>query len=122
MYIRTGIVQNFQPGVFLFLRLGRFGSLNLGVVHDLHVQVAQLRIELVQVLRRQAVRQDVVDVVVGDVAVLLGQVEQSLDGFGQIYSLAELAGRGSHVAVGIGLFGLGSGTSLGRGGGGCRGG
>ena len=78
------VVQDFQAAVLFLFRFRRLGALHLGLVHDLDVEVAQLGVKLVQVLRRQPVRQDVVDVVVGDVAVLLGQVEQGLDGFGQI--------------------------------------
>ena len=92
------VVQHFQPAILLFLRLRRLGPLHLGVVHDLDVEIAQFRVKLVQVLRRQAVGQDVVDIVVGDVAVLVGQVEQGLDGLGQVRRLDGLAGRWGALA------------------------
>ena len=84
------VVQNFQAGVLVrFLLLRRFrlpGALGLGLVHDdFHVETAQLGQQRVQILRAEVVRQHVVDVVVGDVAVLLGQVQQRLDRLGQIH-------------------------------------
>ena len=46
------VVQYFQPGIFFFFRLHRLGPLHLRMVHDLDVEIAQLRIKLVQVFRR----------------------------------------------------------------------
>ena len=50
------IVQNLQPAVFLFLRFGRLGPLHLGVVHYLDIEIAQLAVQIVEVLWRQPVR------------------------------------------------------------------
>ena len=46
---------------------------------------AQFGQHFIQFVRRKAFGQDVVDVVVGDVTVFLRQMEQSLDGFGQVH-------------------------------------
>ncbi len=48
------------------------------MVHDLDIQVAELGVKLVQILRRQTVRQDIVDIVVSDMAVFVGQCSRVL--------------------------------------------
>ena len=122
------IVQNFQACVLvlLFLRLRRlrlFGALGLGLIHDdFHVKTPQLGQQRVQILRTEIVRQHVVDVVIGDVAVLLRQMQQRPDGLGQIHGRLN-GGHGSGgrmavlrrffrrtnraIAVGLGLLRLG---------------
>ena len=75
------IVQDVQPALLLLLlRFRLLDPVHLGLVHDLDLQVAQLDIDLVQVLGQDGrVRQRVVDVVVGQVALLLGEPDQLLD-------------------------------------------
>ena len=101
------VVQDLQPGVFLFFRFRRLGALDFGVVNDLDVEVAQLGIELIQILRRQTVGQDVVDVVVGDVAVLVRQVQQRLDGLSQVRCLTTPPARRCRMGVRVCRLGLG---------------
>jgi len=74
-----GIVQNLEAAVVLFLWLRGLGTLDLGVVYDLHIEAPKLRVKLIQILGRESLRKNVVDVVVGDVAMLVGQVEQGLN-------------------------------------------
>jgi hypothetical protein len=69
------IVQHLKAGIFFFLRFGWFGAFHLGVVDYLNIQSAQLGIQLIQILRRQALRQHIVDVIVSDVAVLMSQMQ-----------------------------------------------
>ena len=95
-----GIIKDFEPAVLFLFRFSRFGSLDLSMVHNLHVEVAELGIEIVQILRREALWENVVDVVVGDVAVLLRQVQQRLDRFGQISRLAGVRRRWLSNCVG----------------------
>jgi len=82
------VVQNVQPALVLFLlRLRLFDVIHLRLVHDLHLEVAKLDIDLIQLLRRDhRVRQRVVDVVVGQVPLLLREPNEFPDLFGQIYS------------------------------------
>ena len=94
------VVENFQTRVlvrFLLLRgFGLPGAFGLGLVHDdFHVETAQFGQQRVQILRTEIVRQNVIDVVVSDVAVLLREVEQRLDRLGQIHGrLTRWAPRG----------------------------
>ena len=108
------VVQNLQSAVLLFLRFGWLGPLHFRVIYDLDIEIAQLHVKVVEVLRRQPVRQNVVDIVVGDMAVLVGQVEQRLDGFSQIHRRGGFAGRMNAMAAGIGGLGLGIGLRLSR--------
>ena len=85
------VIENFQPRVLVrFLLLlrgfGLPGALGLGLIHDdFHVEAAQFGQQRVQIFRAEIVRQNVVDVIVSDVAVLLGEMEQRLDRLGQIH-------------------------------------
>ena len=69
------IIQNLQPGIFFFLRFGRLGALDFRLVDNFDIQAAQLRIKLIQIFRREAFGQNVIDIVVSDVAILLGQMQ-----------------------------------------------
>ena len=75
------IVQNFQPRVFFLLGLSGFGAFDFRLVDDFDVQTAELRIKLIQIFGRETFRQDVIDVVVSDVAIFMGQVEKRLNRF-----------------------------------------
>ena len=107
MYIRTGssrISRRASSSSSAWLRrLGRLalGAFGLGLVHDdFHVQTPQLGQQRVQVFGAEIVRQNVIDVVVSDVAVLLREMQQRLDRLGQIHG--RLNGRrssGVYMAV-----------------------
>ena len=87
------VVQNFEAGVLvLLLLLGCSGCLvrsaRSASAWSMTISTSRPRSlvsKRVQILGTEIVRQNVVDVVVGDVAVLLGQVKQGLDGLGQIH-------------------------------------
>ena len=86
------VVENFEPRVlvcFLLLRVraaGCVGAFGLGLIHDdFHVETAQFGQQRVKIFRAEIVRQNIVDVIVSDVAVLLREVEQRFDCFGQIH-------------------------------------
>ena len=100
------IVQNFQPRVLVLLRLlrrlGRLGrAFGLGLVHDdFHVETPQLGQQRVQVLGTEIVRQNVIDVIVGDVAVLLREMQERPDRLGQIHGrLKGRRSRGVYMAI-----------------------
>ena len=98
------VVQGIESAVFLLLRFRGFGLLDLGVGYNLDVEVAELGVELVQVIRRHAIRQKVIDIVVGKITLLAGHLEQSFDGFGQVRRLGPRAGNGvAAIAGGNGL-------------------
>ena len=80
------IVQNVQPGFVLFLfRLRLFDAVHLGLVHDFHLEIAELDVDFIQFLRRDhRVGQRIVDVVVRQIPLLLRQPNEFLDLFGQI--------------------------------------
>ena len=75
------VVQDVQPGlVLLFLRLRLLDPVHLGLVNDLDFEIAELDVDLVQVLRGDdSFREGVVDIAVGQVTLLLGQADQFLD-------------------------------------------
>ena len=69
----------------LLLGFGLLDAIDLGLVHDLDLEIAQLDVDLVQFLGRdQPVRQGVVDVVVGEISLLLRQSDQLFDFFGNV--------------------------------------
>ncbi len=109
------IVENIQPALFLFLlRLGLLDAVHLGLVHDLNFQVGELGVNLVQVFRRHhALRQRVIDVVVGQVSLFLGQEQQLADLFRQIHAGLGLDRAGVQAGIG-GEFrrGWGSGRAI----------
>ena len=75
--------------------LAAFGAFGLGLVHDdFHVKAAQLAQQRVQIVGAQIVRQNVVDVIVGDVAVFLAEMHERLDRLGQIHRGLRRAGSG----------------------------
>ncbi len=86
------IVENFQARVLVLLRrlcrLGRLGrAFGLGLVHDdFHVETPQLGQQRIKVFGTEIiVRQNVIDVIVGDVAVLLREMQERLDRLGQVH-------------------------------------
>ena len=81
---RRGLKRSREEADFLFRR---FGALNFSMVDNFNVQPAELGIKLVQVFRRHPFRQDVVDVIIGDVPMLLGQMQQRLNRLRQIRRL-----------------------------------
>jgi hypothetical protein len=91
-----GIVQDVQAVLVLrlLLRLGLFDPIHFRLIDDLDLQVAELAVDLVQVIRRDnAVGQCVIDVAVGQIALFLGQPQQLLDLFGQIHA----SGSANHL-------------------------
>ncbi len=96
------VVQDVQARfVLLLLRLRLLDSVHLGLVNDLHLEIAQLDVNLVQILRRNdRVGQGVVDVVVSQVALFLREADEFLDFLGQIQ--AGLALDGSDRRPGLG--------------------
>ncbi len=80
------VVEDVQPAlVLLFLRFGLLDAVDLGLVDDVDLEVAQLDVNLIQFVRRNdGVGQGVVDVVVGQVALFLRQAKEFLDLFGEI--------------------------------------
>ncbi len=81
-----GVVQDVQADlVFVFVRFGLFDAVHFRLVDDFDFQVAQFAVEIVQFVRGDdAIGQGVVDVVVGQVALFLGQADEFLDLFGQV--------------------------------------
>ena len=80
-----GVVQNLKPGILFLLLLSGFGTFHLGGVDNFDIQIPQLCIKLVQIIRRHPIGEDVVDVVVGHMAVFMGQVEEGFDDLSQIH-------------------------------------
>ena len=80
------IIQNVVAAPFLlFVRLGPPAPLHLGGVDDLNLQGAQLGQDLVQVGGGDnVVGQGVVEVVMGQVALLLGQAQEVFDFCGEV--------------------------------------
>ena len=75
------IVQDVEPPfLVLLVRFGLFDAVHLRLVNNLDLQIAQLDVDLVQFLRPdEGLGQRLVDIVVGQVALLLGQADQFLD-------------------------------------------
>src|ERR1019366_3602333 len=90
-----------ELAVFLQLRSLGFGLLDLGLGYNLDAKVTQIGIERVQVIRRHAIRQKLIDIVVRKMALLAGHLEQSFDGFGQVRRLRPRAGRAVAVIAGM---------------------
>ena len=100
----NGVVQGIESAVFLRLRFLGFGLLGLGLGYNLDAKVMELGIERVQVIRRHAIRQKLIDIVVGKMILLASHLEQSFDGFGQVRRLGPRAGSGvAAIAGGNGL-------------------
>src|ERR1035437_10172383 len=80
-------------------RLGR--AFSLGLIHDdFHVETPQLGQQRVKVFGTDIVRQNVIDVIVGDVAVLLREMQERPDRLGQIHGrLKGRRSRGVYMAV-----------------------
>ena len=100
------IVQNFQSRIiFDFFRLRLIGLLalgafGLGLIHDdFHVKTTELRQQCVEIFRTQIIWQNIINVVVSNVAVFLRQVQQRLHCLGQIHrrQCAARRGRGRRV-------------------------
>ncbi len=82
------VVEHVVLAVPLWFRFLGFGLLNLGLGSNPYAQVLQPRIERVQIIGRDALRQQLVDVVVGKLALLARQVQQTLDCRGKVGQLA----------------------------------
>ena len=94
----------------MYFRLGLF---HLEMGYNLDPKVVELGMERVQVVGRHTVRQKVIDIVVGELALLAGQVEQGLECFSQIRQLGPRASTGVAAIPGADDLALGSGTSFG---------
>ena len=106
----NGVVQGIELAVFLQLRLLGFGLLGLGVGYNLDAKVTELDIERVQVIRRHAIRQKLIDIVVGKIILLASHLEQSFDGFRELRHLERSASNGvAPVAGGNGLASISAG-------------
>ena len=105
---KFGKSDAFGIGLF-FLGFGRLGAFDFRMVHDLDIEVAQLGVKLVQIIRREAIGQNVIDIIVGDMAMLMRKMKQSLNRFGQINGLAGFSGSRSAMAARVCCLGLGSG-------------
>jgi hypothetical protein len=97
------VIQNVQaPLVLIFIGLGLFDAVHFRLVNDLHFQVSQFAVKVIQFVGRDhAIGQRVVDVVVGQVALLLRQPDQFLDFLGQVQR--RLGGGGGSVSARINL-------------------
>ena len=102
----NGVVQGIELAVFLQLRFLGFGLLDLGLGYNLDAKVTELGIERVQVIRRHAIRQKLIDIVVGKMILLASHLEQSFDGFGQVRRLGPRAGRAVALIAGVEDLGL----------------
>ncbi len=86
-YIRTGSSRMSSRDGVLLLGFGLLDIVHLGLVNDFNFQRAQLGENFVQFFRRRlVVRQRLVDVVVGQLSLLLRQADQFLDFFRKIRS------------------------------------
>src|SRR2546423_803190 len=106
------VIEDFQARIFLFFRFGGLGALDFGVINDFNIGITQLGIKLVQVIRGEAIRQHVIDIVVGDVSMLLVEVQQGFDRLAEIYWLGRCGRSSSSVSACVGGFGLGSGAEF----------
>jgi hypothetical protein len=61
----------------------------------------ELGIECVQVIRRQAIRQKLIDIIVGKMALLAGHLEQGFDCFGQVRCLGMRASMAVAAIAGV---------------------
>ena len=78
------VVENIQPVGVVLVGFGGFDAIHLRLVHDFDFQCAELGKKFVQFLRRGAVfRQDIVDVVVGQMPLFPREADQFLDYAGQ---------------------------------------
>ena len=86
------VIQNVVASPFLLLaRLERLAPIHLGGLDDVNVQVPQLGENLIQVSRRnEIIRQGLIEIVVGQIALLLGEAQQVFDLCGEVQ--AGLAG------------------------------
>jgi hypothetical protein len=89
------VVQRVQPGLLLFLLgLDSLNVVQLGLVNDFDLEVAELREDVLDVLGGgQVVRQRFVQVVIGEIALLMGQADQLFDLIGH-----------AHVSGGVGRW------------------
>ena len=78
------IIENVEAGfILLFLGLGLFDAVDFGLVDDFDFEVAELDVNFVEFLAGDhGVREGFVDVVVGEVALLLGEADKFFDLFG----------------------------------------
>jgi hypothetical protein len=76
-----GIVEDVEAGaVLLFLVVGGFDAVHLGLVHDFDIEAAELDVDGVEFLGGDDVLgEGVVDVAVSEIALLLGEADEVLD-------------------------------------------
>ncbi len=81
------VVQDVQPVSRLLLALGVLAGFNFRRVNDLDVQVAQFGQHRVQVAwRHHLVRERVIDLIVSQMPLFLGQPDQLLHLLGQVHA------------------------------------
>src|SRR6266850_4369755 len=81
--------------------------------YNLDAKVVELGIERVQVVGRHTIRQNVIDIVVRELALLAGQLEQGFECFSQIRHLGPSASTGITVNLGADDLALSSGSGFG---------
>ena len=99
-----GIIENIQAAFVLLLfllRLGLLDAIHFGLVHDLDLEIAELDVNLVQVVgRNDVVRQRIVDVAVSEVTLLLREAQQFFDLLSQVHTGLSFDGvKRGHWAV-----------------------
>ena len=77
------IIQHIKRGsVFFLLPIRRLAAVALGLVHDFHVEIAKLEINLIPGLgARRRTGQRVVDIAVRQIPLLPGQMHEGFDDF-----------------------------------------
>ena len=81
------IVEDIRRPSFLPLPrlLGLLDAIDFGLVDDLDLEIAELDVDLIEIVGSDdVIRQSIVDIVVGEVALFLGEADEFLDFFGQI--------------------------------------
>ena len=93
------IIERVQPARVFLLGVGGFDAIHLRLVHDFDFQRAQLGENLVQNFRGHGIfRQHVVEVVVGQMPLLLREADEFLDFFGKLRVGTILQKRGGVVS------------------------
>ena len=100
------IIQNIEAaGLFVFVPVARAAPVHLGGINDVNLQGAQLGQHLIQVGRGdEVVGQGIVKIVIGQVALFLGQTQQVFDFLGEVQ--ARLASHRAEGRLGIGEAGV----------------
>ena len=93
MYIRTGSSRGSKRRSVLVFGFGGCGLFVCVRLDNLNVQVVELEIELVQIIGGQTFRQNVIEVLAGELTLLVGQVDEGFQELGQPHRLGR-CGRG----------------------------